>query len=296
MSSLSPAPVLAAETTVGAVALTVSDIARARTFYEEVLGLEGVSQGDADVALGAPGGPALVRLHGDPSAPALNPRATGLFHLAVLLPTRLDLAHALGRLAQSRHPLSGASDHLVSEAVYLNDPDGNGIELYRDRPREQWRREADGSIAMATLPLDLRGVLEELGDDDEPRPRVPDATRMGHVHLQVADIAASEGFYHGVLGFDVTVRAYPGALFVSAGGYHHHLGLNTWNSRGAGAPPAGSVGLSAYEVVVPDAAELRRILQRVAEAGLVTESAAMAGPGAAQLRDPSGNMVVLRAH
>ena len=295
MASLSPAPSLAAETSVGAVTLTVSDLARARRFYEDVLGLPAVERADGALALGPAGQPPLVVLRGDPSAPPLDPRASGLFHLAILFPTRLDLAHALGRLARSRYPLSGASDHLVSEAVYLNDPDGNGIELYRDRPRAEWQREPDGSVTMATLALDLRGVLAELGEDDEMAARVPAGTQMGHVHLQVADIPATEAFYHGILGFDVTVRAYPGALFVSAGGYHHHLGLNTWNSRGAAAPAPGSVGLSAYEVVVPDADELERVLARITQAGLVAEAAPAEGPGAARVHDPSGNAVVLRA-
>ena len=295
MASLSPAPSLAAETTVGAVTLTVSDLTRARTFYEDVLGLPAVERADGALALGPAGEPPLVVLRGDASARPLDPRASGLFHLAILFPTRRDLAHALGRLARSRYPLSGASDHLVSEAVYLNDPDGNGIELYHDRPRAEWQREPDGSITMATLALDLHDVLAELGEDEETAARVPAGTQMGHVHLQVSDIPATEAFYHGILGFDVTVRSYPGALFVSAGGYHHHLGLNTWNSRGAAAPVPGSVGLSAYEVVVPDADELERVLARVAEAGLVAEAAPAQGPGAARVGDPSGNAVVLRA-
>ena len=125
------------------------------------------------------------------------------------------------------------ADHLVSEALYLSDPDGNGIELYRDRPREEWSY-ADGQLQMATLPLDLRSLADELTAADGPQPTVPAGTVIGHVHLQVASIPDAEAFYHGVLGFDVTTRGYPGALFVSAGGYHHHLGLNTWHSAGSG--------------------------------------------------------------
>jgi catechol 2,3-dioxygenase len=293
-STTSSAPSLARETAMGAVALTVSDLGRARAFYEDVLGLHGRRRDDGDVELGAPGGPPLVVLRGDRDAPARDPRATGLFHLAILFPTRLDLAHVLGRIAQARHPLTGASDHLVSEAIYLHDPDGNGIELYRDRPRADWQRDEDGAIAMATLPLDLRDVLGELGED-APAQRVPGGTRMGHVHLQVGDIPATEAFYHRVLGFDVTVRSYPGALFVSAGGYHHHLGLNIWNSAGSSAPTPGSVGLRSYEVVVPDTAELQHVLTRLADADLPVQDASGHGAGAMLVRDPSGNAVVLRA-
>ena len=141
--------------------------------------------------------------------------------------------------SQVRWPLDGASDHLVSEALYLSDPDGNGIEIYRDRPREEWRR-SDDQLEMATLPLDLRDVMNELAEDQRATAaRVPRGRRIGHVHLQVAELADTEAFYSGVLGFDVMVRGYPGALFVSAGGYHHHLGLNTWHSAGALSPTGG---------------------------------------------------------
>jgi catechol 2,3-dioxygenase len=232
-----------------------------------------------------------VSLYGDSSAHALDRRRTGLYHLALLLPSRRDLAEALARLAQSRWPLTGASDHLVSEALYLNDPDGNGIEIYRDRPREEWPH-ANGRIEMATLPLDLDGVLAELGGDHAVPAEVPSGTTMGHVHLQVADLDAAEAFYSGVLGFDVTVRGYPGALFVSAGGYHHHLGLNTWHSAGAAAPADGSIGLRSFDVVLPDAGALAAVLERTRVAGL--EPQATGEAGSAMLRDPSGNAVVLR--
>ena len=147
-------------------------------------------------------------MRGDSSAPALDRRATGLFHLAILLPTRLDLAFALARLAEARWPLDGASDHLVSEALYLSDPDGNGIEIYRDRPRDQWRRR-EGQLEMATLPLDIDGLLGELSQSAELQRTAPAPTTIGHVHLQVADIPEAEAFYHGVLGFDVMVAPIP---------------------------------------------------------------------------------------
>ena len=284
-------PSIAADTTVGTVALTVSDLERSRAFYETVLGLTAHELDDGGLALGVADEPALVRLRGDCAAPPRHPRATGLFHLAVLTPSRRELAYALARLARSRWPLSGASDHLVSEALYLNDPDGNGIEIYRDRDRSEWRTGEDGQLAMATLRLDLESLAGELRDAPPVPDRMPAGTRIGHVHLQVSDIAAAEDFYHGVLGFDVTVRGYPGALFVSAGGYHHHIGLNTWNSAGAAPPAPGAVGLRSFDVRLPDRDELQRVLARVSAAGL----AADASDGATVVRDPSGNPVALRS-
>jgi catechol 2,3-dioxygenase len=276
-------------TSVGPVRLTVSDLDRSRSFYERVIGLRPFERADGTVAFGPDDGHPLVELRGDSSAPALNHRATGLFHLAILVPTRQDLALALARLAQTRWPLDGASDHLVSEALYLSDPDGNGIEIYRDRPREEWSRTAEG-LEMATLPLDLDDVLGELAQADGLQEHAPVGTAIGHVHLQVSDLADAERFYNGVLGFDVMVRGYPGALFVSAGGYHHHLGLNTWRSAGASPPPSGSIGLRSFEVLLPTEEELERVLDRVRAAGLEIEPC---GDDPA-VRDPAGNTVTLR--
>jgi catechol 2,3-dioxygenase len=300
--STSPTPVrgggsvtpIAAGTVPGAVNLVVSDSRRSQSFYEGALGLRARELQDGGMAFGVPGdsgGQALVNVYGDSSAPALDRGRTGLFHLAILLPSRADLGHALVRLAQARWPLDGASDHLVSEALYLSDPDGNGIEIYRDRTRQEWRYDG-GQLQMATLPLDLRRIVAELGADPAPQPSVPTGTIMGHVHLQVADLGDAEAFYHGVLGFDVTVRGYPGALFVSAGGYHHHLGLNTWNSAGSGPARLGAVGLRAYELLLPDQAELERVVERVRAAGLLIE---IDDSGAGTVRDPSGNLVELRS-
>jgi catechol 2,3-dioxygenase len=282
-------------TSMGAVRLTVSDLDRSRAFYERVIGLSSTERDDGAVALGVgPGGngaPPLVALYGERSAPTLQRRATGLYHLAVLLPTRRDLAMALARLAQTRWPLDGASDHLVSEALYLSDPEGNGIEIYRDRPREEWPHR-DGQLEMATLPLDLDDVVAEIGGATAIDDGVPPGTKIGHVHLQVADLARTEEFYKGVLGFDVMVRHYPGALFVSAGGYHHHLGLNVWHSAGAAPPPTGAVGLRDYEIVLPTQAALDDVLRRVRDAGI--EAASVEG-GATLVRDPSANGIRLTA-
>src|SRR6185437_1670792 len=277
-------------TTLGPVRLTVSDLDRSRAFYERAIGLRATELDDGTIGLGVPGGPALVELRGDSSAPRLNRRAPGLYHLAILLPTRLDLAFALARLVQAQWPLDGASDHLVSEALYLSDPDGNGIEIYRDRPRTEWRYDG-GRLEMSTLPLDLNDLVGELRGATELQAEVPAGTRIGHVHLQVADLSEAEAFYHGVLGFDVVVRGYPGALFVSAGGYHHHIGLNTWHSAGGAPAPAGSVGLRSFTIELPDRRELAAVLGRIEAAGLATSPEA----DGVLVRDPWGTGIVLSA-
>jgi catechol 2,3-dioxygenase len=295
---------IAPDTTIGTVRLTVADLDRSQMFYERSLGMSAAhgEGGTLELRPGSGGGRPLLELTGDPAAPPPGPRSTGLFHLAVLVPTRLELARALARLAHTRWPLDGASDHLVSEALYLSDPDGNGIEIYRDRPREDWPRDERG-IEMATLPLDIRGVLGELPDDaraalsnaagssDFDATALAGGTRIGHVHLKVAQLPVTEAFYAGVLGFDVMQRSYPGALFVAAGGYHHHIGLNTWQSAGASAPPAGAIGLRSFELRLPDDASLRALLGRVEAAGLSAEQLDD-GP---LVRDPSGNVLLLTA-
>lgn len=274
----------------GVVRLTVSDLERSRGFYERALGLQPSELDDGMLALGVAGEEPLVELRGDNAAPSLDRRAPGLYHLAVLVPSRRDLAYALARLAEARWPLDGASDHMVSEALYLSDPDANGIEIYRDRPRDEWRR-VDGKLAMGTLPLDVDSLLGELPRAGELQQLAPSGTHIGHVHLQVSDLPEAERFYSDILGFDVTVRGYPGALFVSAGGYHHHLGLNTWHSLGAAPPAAGSIGLRNFEIELPDAEELHRVLERVRAAGIEIQAKA----AGALIRDPSGNCVLLRA-
>ena len=278
-------------TSMGPVRLTVADLDRARDFYRDAIGLtEPDSSNDVtSMGTGDPSALPVVELVGDPDAPS-RPRGTsGLFHLAILVPSRADLARALQRIAEAGWRLSGASDHLVSEALYLSDPEGNGIEIYRDRPRAEWPVR-DGVLQMDTLPLDLDGVLGELRREDATA-GMPPGTRIGHVHLNVGDLAAAEAFYAGALGFDVTVRGYPGALFVSAGGYHHHLGLNTWAGEGAPPPPEGSRGLREFAIVLPSAESLAAEAYRLSEAGF---EPAREG-GWVRVTDPSGNRVVLSA-
>jgi catechol 2,3-dioxygenase len=282
---------IASDTSLGPVSLTVTDLDRSRIFYERAIGLRASENDDGTLALGGTGASPLIELRGDSSAPRLNRRAPGLYHLAILVPTRLDLAFALARLAETRWPLDGASDHLVSEALYLSDPDGNGIEIYRDRPRDEWRRVGD-QLQMSTLPLDLDDVLAELRVASELQASAPPGTTIGHVHLQVGNLEQAEAFYHGVLGFDVMVRGFPGALFVSAGGYHHHIGLNTWHSAGAAPAPAGSVGLRSFAIDLPNERALATVIARVEAASIATTTTA----DGVLVRDPFGSGVLLRTH
>ena len=278
-------------TSMGPVRLTVGDPEGVLDFYRDAIGLSELQPEDGIVRLGTDGdsNEAIVELAADPDAPP-RPRGTsGLFHLAILVPSRADLARALQRVAEAGWRLSGASDHLVSEALYLSDPEGNGIELYRDRPREEWPIR-DGVLQMDTLPLDLDGVLGELRRE-EAEAGMPAGTRIGHVHLNVGDLTAAEAFYSGALGFDVTVRGYPGALFVSAGGYHHHLGLNTWAGEGAPPAPEGARGLRQFEIVLPRGEALAAEVDRLREAGFEPAEE----EGGVRVTDPSGNRVLLTA-
>jgi catechol 2,3-dioxygenase len=284
-----PSQGLPPNTSLGPVRLTAAEPDALARFYERTVGLRPLAAPNGIEPLGVEEGQPLVELDPRPEAPPRPAGTTGLFHLAILVPNRLELARALRRVSESGWRFTGASDHLVSEALYLRDPEGNGIEIYRDRPRDEWRR-AGGDIEMDTLPLDLEGLLEELAGDDAPGEGMPPGTRIGHVHLNVADLADAEAFYGGALGFDVTVRGYPGALFVSAGGYHHHVGLNTWMGEGAPPPPPGARGLGRFEIVLPDAAAVEATAQRLAAHGVETESS---GEGLAVM-DPSGNRLLLR--
>ena len=249
---------------IGRVRLRVADLERARSYYGRAIGLRELAAEDGVVQLGA--ATPLVELVGDPDAPPAPPRSTGLFHLALLVPDRPSLARAVKRVVDAGERFTGASDHFVSEALYLRDPEGNGIEIYRDRPRSEWQYERSGELRMGTVALDVDSVMSELPDG--PDPGMADATTMGHVHLHVADLDAAEAFYAGRLGLDVTVRSYPGALFLSRDGYHHHIGLNTWQGAGSPPPPPGSRGLEDFEIVLP---------------GVATGS----------LADPSGNRLVV---
>jgi catechol 2,3-dioxygenase len=276
------------DTSIGSVHLTVADLERSERFYSDTLGFRALERNNSTLTLSADGTTPLLELNELPGARPKPARATGLYHFAILVPSRLDLARSLRRLAEKRYRLTGASDHLVSEALYLDDPDGNGIEIYRDRPRDEWPR-INGQLQMATDPLDIDGILSELERDDRSWDGLAPATRIGHMHLHVADLAAAEAFYSGLLGFDVMVHYGRSALFVSAGGYHHHIGLNIWAGVGAPPPPAGSAGLRHFIVRLPDASAREAVAARVREAGVAIEEL----EEGVLIRDPSENAVVL---
>jgi catechol 2,3-dioxygenase len=279
---------LPSATCLGPVRLQVADLDRSRGFYRDVLGLEarGAGDGRADLAPAA-GGPTLVQLvERQGAAPVPRRGRLGLFHYAILLPDRADLGRFLAHASAAGVP-PGAADHRVSEALYLHDPDGLGIEVYADRPRSAWRHVAR-QLVMATDPLDLRDLARAGGG--EPWAGMPAGAVIGHVHLHVGDLPEADRFYHQGLGLDRVVWSYPGALFLSAGGYHHHLGVNTW---AAGADPAGEddARLLEWEVVVPAASDARAALENMAAAGYPVESDGAGGVA----RDPWGTAVRVRA-
>ena len=276
---------IASDTTVGPVSLTVADLDRSLRWYADALGLEPsrAPNGGGVAVLGA-GGDDLLVLHEEPGALPVQ-HHTGLYHYALLVPTRSDLARWLARVAQDRIPLTGLSDHIVSEAIYLRDPDGHGIEIYRDRPRDEWIRDGD-EVRISTDPIDVEDLL---GAAEGAPTGVPEGTRMGHVHLHVADIPAAATFYRDILGFDETAHLGDQASFFSAGGYHHHVGVNTWAGVGATPPPPGSAALRHATVVLPDAVQRDRVVDRAADAGaepVEVEEGVL-------VRDPSQNALVL---
>jgi len=283
---------LPADTTLGAVRLRVADLEGLTSFYERVVGLRAQGRDGDLVRMGADGGAPVLELLARPDAPRRPDFSSGLFHHAILVPSREELARALERIAAAGWRLTGASDHLVSEALYLRDPEGNGIEIYRDRPRDEWPFE-DGRIRMASDPLDLDDILAEL-PAEHAAPGAGDiapGTKLGHVHLQAGDLGGSGEFYEHALGLDMMVRWLPGALFLSAGGYHHHVGLNEWQTRGAPPPPAGSLGLDRFELVLPGDDERSAAVDRLAAAGFEPEPSED-GP---LVREPGGAAVLLAA-
>jgi catechol 2,3-dioxygenase len=272
------------DTHIGAVHLTVSDPGRTAAFYRDVVGFRGVEDG-GEVALSASGTPPYELVLHSAAEGTARRRTAGLYHFAILLPDRSHLARALTHLIEAEAPIEGASDHAVSEAVYLHDPEGNGIEIYADRPRDRWPSRG-GRLEMTTEALDLDDLFRSGPGRWEG---MPARARIGHIHLRVNDLARAEAFYAGVLGFDVMVRGYPGALFVAAGGYHHHIGLNTWAGSLPPADPQ-APGLRYVTVSVPDPAAAEAILGRAEAAGI---DALPGEDGGLLLRDPDGIGIML---
>ena len=274
-------------TEVGTVTLKVADLKRSLTFYTELIGLRLFAQDGHKATLGV-SDRLILKLEEVSGAKPQPVNTTGLYHAAILFPDRQSLAIKIAQLAAIRYPL-GNSDHLVSEAFYLSDPDGNGLELYRDRPRQEWTW-ADNRVQMAIDPIDFDDFFAEIkeGDRKLEDPAVPDGTKLGHMHLRVSNITVAEKFYHDVLGFDITAKM-PGALFLSAGGYHHHLGMNTWESRGGTLPVEPSAGLREFSISLPDKAELERLTRQIEAAGVSVKQA----ENSTNVFDPFHNQITL---
>jgi catechol 2,3-dioxygenase len=273
-------------TFVGQVNIKVQSLERSLTFYQEVIGFKVYEKTDKSAKLTADGKTVLLSLEQPSDVIPKKGRTTGLYHFALLLPERSDLAKILKHFLQTGHPLQGASDHLVSEALYLADPDGNGIEIYTDRPASKWEWN-EQHVVMATQALDAENLLAE--GVEQAWNGLPAGTVMGHIHLHVAELAKTEEFYTKGLGFDVVSRYGPQALFISSGKYHHHIGLNTWNGVGAPKPPANSVGLESYTLVLPDEVSLKDTVVRLQEIGAAVEEER----GVFITEDPSGNRIIL---
>jgi catechol 2,3-dioxygenase len=278
---------IAPETHMGAVELVVADLDRTLEYWQRVIGLRVLGRDRRTASLGTDG--ELLRFVEEPGAQPDHGH-TGLYHVALLVPDRASLARWLAHAGREAVELTGLSDHAVSEAIYLRDPDHHGIEIYADRPREHW----EGRVLelMTTMPLDVESLFSELADPAaEPFDGLPDGTVMGHVHLRVADVDTTVAFYRDVLGLDLMAQLGPAAAFLSAGGYHHHIGSNTWESRGGSPAPPGAATLRHATVVLPGAAERDRVAARVADSGQSPE----AHDGCVLVLDPSGNALLLAA-
>lgn len=268
----------------GRVALTVHDLDRVGDFYQRAAGLHRLRADGESLELGVDG-TVLLELRRDPGARRRSPRDAGLFHTAFLLPSRADLGAWARHASATRTPVVGASDHIVSEAIYLSDPEGNGVEIYADRPASSWTWR-DGLVEMATEQLDVPDLLDHTGS--RTWQGFPAGSTVGHVHLQVGALPPAEAFYAAGLGFDITAR-YPGGTFYAMDGYHHHLATNIWNSRGAVKQDAPSTGLADVEILLGPA-RLAAAEQRLA--------AARSGPetqGHLTLHDPWGIAITLIA-
>lgn len=278
---------LPAATKIGLVALVVAELERSLDFYGNLLGLAVLDRRPGVVVLGVTDEPPLLVLYEDAAAQPKPRTSTGLYHVAILYPSRADLGRVTARVIAANWFIREFEDHLVSESVYLSDPDGNGVELYRDRSREEWPL-VDGKVTMGSEQIDVPQLLADGESDGRTWTGAPAGTRIGHVHLQVADIPTAQAFYVDLLGFELMV-AYPQALFVAAGGYHHHLGLNAWFSANGPSPAPDDAGLRGLTIHLPDEASRTALVERLAAHGVGVE---VRGPALA-LADPWGSPLLL---
>ncbi|THF78807.1 VOC family protein [Cohnella fermenti] len=273
---------------IGLVSIKVASLERSIRFYQSLIGFNFVKEIGRTAELSTDGGRPLLLLEEVPNPVPLARRHAGLYHFAILVPDRKSLGLTVRHLAENGVPL-GQGDHWVSEAFYLNDPDGNGIEIYADRPRDTWEYEPTGAVRMGTDPVDVESLLQLAGN--ERWEGLPAGTTMGHIHLHVSELPATRRFYCELLGFDLMAMYGDAAMFVSAGGYHHHIGLNTWAGVGAKLAPEGAVGLKDYEIVVPDIAAFSEIEARLQAAQYPCEH-----EGAElRVKDPTGIAIRITA-
>ncbi len=276
-------PKLADSLDLGPVHIAVTDLDRSVGFYQDAIGLQMRERNGTEASLGA-GGDELLRLVEDRSAKPAG-RHAGLYHFALLHASREELAHATARLAGTGTGISGASDHGISEAIYLSDPDSNGIELAADRSRDRWGDLSDPAT-IGPQPLDLEALVTTVSRE-QPRRHADPALAVGHLHLHVGDVDQGLGFYRDVIGFEAQTL-FPSAAFVSVGGYHHHLAFNTWRGEGVAPAPPGVVGLRRWTVLL-DSADLEAVKQRLADAGIASEGR----DGGVLVRDPWDNALLL---
>ena len=278
---------LADATRLGGVELTVTDLDRALGFYTRVIGLSVRERDERSAALHA-GGEDLVMLRAEPGAHPAG-RHAGLYHYALLFPTREELARVARRVAESRTRIDGASDHGTHEAIYLPDPDGNGIELATDRPREQWPDMRGGDLfGGGPEPLDVGALFATIAEERRPSPLAEPGLRVGHMHLHVGDLEPATRFYRDGLGFEL-LAAMPSAVFVAAGGYHHHVAFNTWRGAGVGPAPEDAVGLRHWTLISESAVERDAVIGRLRALGVTLEQR----PDGILARDPSANAVLI---
>ncbi|GAA0500818.1 VOC family protein [Salinibacillus aidingensis] len=270
---------------VGEVNIKVTNLEQSITFYKEIIGFDVLEQTEGRAVLTADGKTPLVTLEQPEGIQPKEGRTAGLYHFAILLPSRADLSHFLSHIIQTKYRYGlGAADHYVSEALYLSDPDGNGIEVYHDRPSSEWNW-ANGQVDMATVELDAQGILDE---SNGKWAGLPSDTIIGHIHLHVRDLESTEAFYIQGLGFEVVTQL-PGALFTSTARYHHHIGLNVWNGTGAKIPDKNRVGLNYFTLVFPDDDQRQQAVDRLENQGVHVEKQG----DIHVVEDPSGNVIHL---
>jgi catechol 2,3-dioxygenase len=277
-------------TIIQSIDLTVTDLEKSLAFYSSLIGFREISREGKTVYLSANGTqPYIISLSENKTAEHPLRNNTGLYHTAIRFPNRKELAKTFLRLFKNGVKFQGFSDHIVSEAIYLADSDGNGVELYADKPKETWRWKL-GQIEMDTLPLNLNVLTSELEENEPITNGIHHGTKIGHIHLKVSDLFKAEKFYNHLLGFNITSSSYPGALFFAADGYHHHIGTNVWSSKNGTPPPENSLGLKSFTIKLPDENYIKEILENVKNSGIETVKQAN---GKILLNDFDNNKIIL---